>query len=146
VSARLYRLGGRAARRTGWLRGALWRLTGLVALVNLVLALAIVAIDGPDGLLPSDANRLRAGGQADVAIPELVLRAAPGTEEPALAVVRAGDHLEITGGFEQVGGLAWWPVTAEVDGEEVEGYVWAGGIAPTGEDGWLDRLVDQYGF
>ena len=95
-------------------------------------------------MLPSGANELRAGGQAEVAIPELVLRAAPGTEEPALAVVRSGDRLELTGGSEQAGGLAWWPVTVEVEGEEVAGYVWAGGIAPVDEEGWLNRILGRY--
>ena len=143
VGARLYRFGGKAARRTGWLRRTLWKLTGWVALANLVLALAILATDGPDGLLPGGANRLRAGGEAEVIVDELLLRVAPGTSQPTVGVVFASDRLEITGGAEQAEGMTWWPVEAEGDGDELSGYVWAGGIAPTDDsDGPLDALIE----
>jgi serine/threonine protein kinase len=144
LSSRVYRLGGRAARRSRWLRGVLWRLTGIVAAMNLILALAIVATDGVDGLTPSASNRLRPGGRAEVIVDDLSLRSKPGESNPVIGLLVAGDGLEITGEAEEAEGRVWWPVTVVGRGDEVAGYVWAGGIAPTDAAGLLERLSDRF--
>jgi predicted Ser/Thr protein kinase len=131
--------------RTARLRRIAWRLIVLGLLVNLVLG-ALVVIDR--GELPPFSNRpdsLAAGVEARVNVDQLNLRAAAGDDAQVLRSIRFGIRGEITGDSVISGGSTWWPVTFNLNGETLSGYVWAGGIEPagTGIAGSLQREVDD---
>ncbi|MGI8643165.1 MAG: serine/threonine-protein kinase [Thermomicrobiales bacterium] len=124
-----YRLGGRMARRTRWLRRLIWRLTMLIFVANLILAGVIYAARGPGGLLPGG-PALEAGGRAWVVEDTYTVRFEPGLGGAFATTVAAGDEMDITGGPTMVDNLIWWPVRLEQDGEETSGYIAQDGIAP----------------
>ncbi len=145
LHTQVYRLGGRAARRTGWLRSGLWRLTAAVALANVLLALGILSQDGPDGLLGRE-PQLEAGADARVVVEELQVREDPGTSAASIALLTEGTEIEITGEVTVIEGMAWWPVRFDQEGSIVTGYVWSGGI--TAEDnpglfGGIRELIER---
>lgn len=127
-----YRLGGRVARRTGWLRRLIWRLTILVLVANVVLGAVIWVADGPRGLLPLD-TALEPGGRARVVESTYTLRLEPGRAGPFALEVEAGDEMDITGNPTPADDLLWWPVELDTEGGRVEGYIAQDGIAPVAE-------------
>lgn len=134
-----YRLGGRAVRRTGGLRGVLWRLTAIIALANLLLGLGVLAQRGPDGLI-GRSPRLEAGATAQVSVDDLLVREGPGTEAVPVAVLRDGAEVSVTGDPTIVEGRSWWPVRFNEDGASVVGYVWDGGIVPADDPGLIGGI------
>lgn len=143
LHSQVYRLGGRVARRTGWLRSGLWRLTAAVALANLLLALGILSQDGPDGLLGRE-PRLEAGADAQVVVDELLVRDDPGTSAVAIAVLADGADLEVTGEATSSEGMDWWPVRFEQDDATVTGYVWSGGISADHSPGLIGGVRELF--
>lgn len=143
LHSQVYRLGGRMARRTAWLRRGLWRVTLAVAVANLVLALAVYARHGSDGLLGREPT-LKSGGEAEVVTQDLRVRDAPGLSTITLAILEPGTDLTITGQSETVDDRVWWPIRLEVDGTRIEGYVWEGGIEPAGGPGLGGTLRDGF--
>lgn len=141
VGKGFYRLGGKMARRTGWLRRLIWRLTVLMLVVNLALAAAILVARGPSGLLPVEPS-LHAGGRARVVEETYTVRAEPGLAGPFALAVSAGEMVDITGEPTRSDDLLWWPVVVVKDGKRVEGYIAQDGIAPEAE-GVGVRLLDQ---
>ncbi len=143
-----YRLGGKAARRSGWLRWRLWRLTVVVALGNLMLALLLALLRGPTSLLPINPV-LAAGGEARVVLQDLQLRSGPGLDAHPVWLLDAGDRLTLRDKPEIADGMTWWPVQTDQGDIEMTGYVWEGGISPTKGnrpawvDDWIDRGRDQ---
>jgi serine/threonine-protein kinase len=131
--------------RTARLRRIAWRLIIAALLVNLVLG-ALVVIDR--GELPPFSTRpdgLSTGVEARVNVDQLNLRAAPGESAQVLRSIRFGIRGEITGQPVTADDETWWPVTFDVNGEALSGYVWSGGIEPagTGIAGDLQRQVDD---
>lgn len=142
---RLYRFGGRTARRSAPLRAALWRLAFVLAVGNLLLGLVLFAQRGTPGVLASAAT-LHPGGEARAVVAGLRVRASPGTDEPVLAVLESGDRIAITDAKVMIDNDAWWPVEDEVDGERVSGFVWGKGIepiAPNDPREWARYLLHQ---
>jgi hypothetical protein len=80
-----------------------------------------------------------------VNVDQLNLRAAPGNDAPVLRSIRFGTRGEITGEGVAADDAMWWPVTFTLDGEDVSGFVWSGGIEPagTGIAGDIQRGVDD---
>ena len=146
LSGRLYRGGGRAARRARRLRRMLWRLVVIVALGNAVLGMVLLWQGGTDALLPGG-PRLRSGGHARVTEDGTRLRAAPGTGATTVTTLDRGDPLAVTGGATEADGLTWWPVVVQRQSEDLTGYVWAGGLEPTPKrPAWLetaDRRLER---
>ena len=136
-----YRLGGRLARRTGWLRRLMWRLTLLVLMANLALAGGIFVARGPDGLLPGEPI-LSAGGRARVVEDQYMVRLEPGLSGPVAITVLGGTEMEITGNPTGSDGLTWWPVTIAGGDEPVRGYIAQDGIAPE-EVGLGQNLLNE---
>ncbi|MGH2562382.1 MAG: serine/threonine protein kinase [Thermomicrobiales bacterium] len=136
----LYRTGGKAARGSSGLRRLMWRATVAFALLNLLLALAIMMRDGD---LPGlgGGEELGAGDRARVITDGLRIRASPGVFSPQIGLASAGDELDVTGEPEMFDGEPWWPITYEYDGEAVDGYVWGGGLEAR-RDGVLDAVRD----
>ncbi len=122
-----YRLGGRMARRTGWLKRLIWRVTLLILVANIALAAAIVVADGPEGLIPGDPS-LHRDGRARVIEPEYRIRTEPGLNGPFAISVGAGDVLDIIGDPTVADGFVWWPVLIAKDGQQVEGFIAQDGI------------------
>lgn len=139
-----YRLGGKAARRSRWLRRRLWRLTVVVMIGNVMLALLLALLRGPSSLLPGDPT-LAPGANAQVVLQDLQVRRGPGLGSQPVWVLNAGDRLSVTGESEASGGMVWWPIDVEQGDIEVSGYVWDGGIAPTsgGRPAWVDEWIDR---
>ena len=143
LHSQVYRLGGRVARRTGWLRSGLWRLTAAVALANVLLALGVLSQDGPDGLLGRE-PRLEAGADARVVVDDLLVREVPGTSADRIAVLADGTELEITGESIVVEGMAWWPVRVDQDDSTVTGYVWSGGLSADDNPGLAGGIRELF--
>ncbi len=141
-----YRAVGRRLRRAAALRRFLWRCVAVLLVANILLAGMLFATQGAvPGLVESRAT-LAPGSTARVTTPEgLNIRAAPGYGSPAVRVVAAGWTLSITGQAQQADGEVWWPVSAVVGNERVEGYVWAGGIEPAsrGGDAWMLEAIKR---
>lgn len=131
--------------RTIRLRRMAWRLIVVMLLLNLVLGALLVIDRGELPPFTSRPDSLATGIVARVNVDQLNVRSAPEENAQVLRSVRFGIRGEITGGPVQADGEAWWPVTFEVNGEEVSGYVWSGGIEPagTGFAGDIQREVDD---
>jgi tRNA A-37 threonylcarbamoyl transferase component Bud32 len=144
-----YRAVGRQLRRATALRRFLWRCVAVLLVANIVLAGLLFTTHGSvPGLVQGPAT-LAPGSLARVTTPEgLNIRSAPGYDAPAVRVVAAGWTLSIIGPAQQRDGDLWWPVSTVIEGERVEGFVWAGGIEPAANDGdaWmfdmLKRILD----
>lgn len=142
AAAGLYRVGGKAARRSGGVRRVLWRATVAFALLNLMLALVLLVREGAvPGL--GGGQELGPGVEAQVITDGLNIRAAPGVFSARIGVAGAGDVLEITGEQLMVGDEPWWPVIFASDGERLAGYTWGGGLEArdNGVVGGVRRVV-----
>lgn len=131
--------------RTARLRRIAWRLIVAALVFNLLLGVLVVADRGELPPFSTRPDSLDNGVTARVNVDQLNLRAAPGDDAQVLRSIRFGIRGEISGEAVIVGGEAWWPVTFTVQGEEISGYVWSGGIEPagTGFAGDVQRAVDD---
>lgn len=126
---RLYRTGGRAARRSAGVRGALWRVVAAFGAADALLAIALVLGHGAiPGLYEPDVT-LHAGSIARVTVSDSRLRDAPGLATNALWALEPGDRVTVTGPSLPNDGHRWWPVAVQRSGAMVEGYMAADGIA-----------------
>ncbi len=139
-----YRLGGKAARKSGWLRRRLWRLTVVVALGNVMLALVLVLLRGPTSLLPGEPV-LAAGAEAQVVLQDLQLRSGPGLDAQPVWLLDDGDRLTLSGEAETADGMTWWPVETDQGDIGMTGYVWDGGISPVAgkRPEWIADWIDR---
>ena len=145
VARRAYVLGGRAARRSRRLRQFLWKLTLIFAVGNLLLAMVLLARDGPEALV-SRFLSVAPGTTTDVIVDELNLRAQPSAEGEILALLVGGDEVRVTGLSTNAGDERWWPVAVVKDGVSYDGYVWDGGLEPnawTGRLSWVQGIVER---
>lgn len=145
LGGRLYRTGGRIARRTGWLQRFTWRVTTALLVGNVFLA-GLLYVDRGEvpGLIAGSAE-LRAGADARVTTDRLRLRAEPGRDAGVLGLLALGQEIRVTGGAEERDGEFWWPVRAEIDGTALDGYVAGGWLEPVDGPGeaWLQRALDE---
>lgn len=144
VARQLYRRGGKLMRRAGGMRRALWRVTMLLLITNLMLGGIVLVKDGPEALV----ERFLAvapGTATEVSVEFLNMRSGPGAASPLIAVLGRGQDVRVTGLSEEDEQGRWWPVEAVVDGRTVEGWVWEGGLQPntwTGQLSWIQDVVD----
>jgi tRNA A-37 threonylcarbamoyl transferase component Bud32 len=145
VAIAAYRAGGRRLRRANRLRRGLWRLVVAVGVVNIVLALVLLANEGSlPGLIGGEAT-LHAGGEARVVADSYRFRAGPGLSFQTLTFVERGDRLEITGDAVDADGRVWWPATVDQNGATMDGFIAAEGIEPVAGGGpaWLRELLHR---
>lgn len=141
---RMYRKGGRLARRSRRFRRLLWRLAALLLIANLLLALILMARDGP-AVLVERLLSFSPGTSTEVITEILNMREAPGTTSPVILVLRESQEVKIAGLSEQNEQGRWWPVEVEQGNETVQGWVWEGGLKPnawTGRLSWMQDVVD----
>ncbi len=142
---RAYMLGGRAMRRARRLRRMIWRLTLVFAVGNMLLAMILLARDGPEALA-SRFLSVAPGTTTEVSVDELNLRAAPGAEGEILTLLEQGDQVQVSGLATTVDGERWWPIDVTEDGERYDGFVWDGGLEPnvwTGRLSWVQGIVER---
>ncbi len=144
----LYRAGGRRLRHATAIRRLLWRGVLLLAVANAILA-GLLYIES--GSIPGIISASSATGQSNqlrVTVPEgLNVRSAPGFDAPTITVAAEGTSLLATGPEVEADGATWWPIAYEVDGERVDGYVWAGGVERVREESkaWYEELIERAG-
>ena len=144
AARRLYRNGGRFARRARRVKRLLWRVVGILLVTNMLLALILMAKEGPSALV----ERFLAvapGTSTQVVTETLNMRTSPGTGFPVVVVLNAGDDVKITGLSEEDEQGRWWPVESRQDGQAYEGWVWEGGLQPNawaGRLSWMQGIAD----
>lgn len=140
-----WRMGGRAARRTRPIRGALWRLMLVFALGNALLGIVLMARDGPAALVERFLS-VAPGATTEVNVDRLNLRSGPGVEYDVIAVLRTGDEVDVTGLSESVDGERWWPVEVRTEAGVIQGWAWDEGLRPnewTGRLSWIQGIVER---
>lgn len=144
VVGALYRAGGRRLRRARINTRRLWQASAVVAIGNLLLALALLVDHGTlPGVIAADAT-LAAGHEAQVVAESFRIRAAPGLDAETLTLVEAGDRLTITGDATANDGRTWWPVRLD-DNDRLQGFIAQEGIAPVENDEFalVSDLIDM---
>lgn len=142
--SRVYRQGGKLARRSRRYRRTLWRLTAAFAIANLLLGLILLVQDGPAALVERFLS-IAPGTSTEVVVDGLNLRDAPRANSLVIAVLPEGQQVQVTGLSEEDQQGRWWPVEAMRDGQQLEGWVWGGGLQPnmwTGRLSWMQDIVD----
>lgn len=144
LARRIYRQGGKLARRSRRFRGTIWKMTAMLAIGNLLLAMVLMARSGPEALVERFLS-VAPGTTTEVVVDGLNLRTAPGAESEVIAVIPSGETVRVTGLSEEDAQGRWWPVEVELGGTQLEGWVWEGGLQPsmwTGRLSWMQDLVD----
>lgn len=145
IASRVYRLGGRAARRTRPLHLKLWKIVLVFALGNVLLALVLLSRDGPAALVERLLS-VAPGATTEVTVDDLNLRSGPGSGFAVVDVLPEGTEVRVSGLSESSTEGTWWPVELERDGVTREGWVWADGLQPnewTGRLSWVQGIVEQ---
>lgn len=140
-----WRMGGRAARRTRSIRGALWRLMLIFALGNALLGIVLIARDGPAALVEQFLS-VAPGASTEVTVDRLNVRSGPGIDYDVIAVLPTGDEVGVTGLSRSADGERWWPVEVRSESGVVEGWVWDEGLRPnewTGRLSWMQGIVER---
>ncbi len=142
---RMYRRGGRLARRSRKIRGGLWRLFFVMLIATLLLGIAVAARQGPEALVERFLS-IAPGTETTVVVDRLNLRAAPGIDATLIGSLPSGSSVRVTGLSETAGEYRFWPVETELNGAETQGWVWDGGLranAWTGRLGWMQDIIDN---
>lgn len=142
---RLYRRGGRLARRSRRLRRTLWRLFFVMLIGTLLLGVVVFLRRGPEALVETFLS-VAPGTETTVVVDNLNVRAGPSTDAELIGVIPRGTEVRVTGLSERTGEFRFWPVETEVDGVEVSGWVWDDGLQPnewTGRLSWMQGIVDR---
>lgn len=145
ATRRMYRSGGRLARRSGGIRRLMWRLFFVMLLGTLLLGLVVYVQRGPEALV-EDFLSIAPGTETQVSVDRLSVRAGPSSDAPLLGVVEQGNTVRVAGLSETSGEFRYWPVEVIVDGTVVSGWVWDGGLTPnawTGRMSWMQDVVEQ---
>lgn len=143
--SRMYRRGGRLARRSRGARRLAWRLFGVMLIGTLLLGLVVFIQQGPTALV-EDFLSVAPGTETTVVVDELNVRNGPATDEPLIGVVTLGTSVRVTGLSQTDGDFRFWPIETELDGTLVRGWVWEGGLQPnawTGRLSWMQGVVEQ---
>jgi serine/threonine-protein kinase len=141
LGSRLYRAGGRFARRSGALPPLLWRAVAVVAALDLLVALFLILTRGVLPGLYEPTPTLHPGATASVAADALLVRDAPGLAANPVGQLDAGDRVTVTGPDQSIDGTVWWPIATEQDEAPVAGYAAADWLWPERATP-LDRLRD----
>ncbi|CAN5645207.1 hypothetical protein BH23CHL3_BH23CHL3_01440 [soil metagenome] len=142
---RMYRSGGRLARRSRGIRRVMWRLFFVMLLGTLLLGLVVYMQRGPEALV-EDFLSIAPGAETQVSVDRLNVRDGPAADAPLLGVVERGSTVRVTGLSEMSGEFRYWPVELGVNGTVVSGWVWDGGLTPnawTGRMSWMQNVVEQ---
>ena len=140
-----WRMGGRVARRTLPIRGALWRLVLIFALGNALLGIVLIVRDGPAALVERFLS-VAPGATTEVTVDSLNLRTGPGVDYDVVQALEEGDDVDVTGLSESSDGERWWPVEVQTDAGVVRGWVWGEGLRPnewTGRLSWMQGIVER---
>jgi predicted Ser/Thr protein kinase len=140
---RLYRRGGRMARRSRWIRGLLWRVFFVLLIGTLLLGLVLFLRRGPEALVENFLS-IAPGTETTVVVDRLNLRAAPTVNGQLIAVVPRGSEVRVTGLSETNAEYRFWPIETEIEGNQVSGWAWEGGLQAnewTGRLSWMQDVV-----
>jgi hypothetical protein len=112
---------------------------------NLLLAGILYVDRGEIPGIYSGGATIQAGASASVNTERSRLRSQPGQDSGIVGLLSIDQIVEVTGSSESVNGNLWWPVTAEIDGVSVDGYVSAQLLDPVDGPGdiWLKRATDE---
>jgi tRNA A-37 threonylcarbamoyl transferase component Bud32 len=139
LGGRLYRAGGRLARRSGALPLLLWRAVAVVAALDLLVALFLFVTRGALPGVYEPVAILQPGATARVAADALLIRESPGLAGNPVGQLNADERVSVTGPEQSVDGTVWWPVVSAQDGTPVAGYAAADRLRPERATP-LDRL------
>ncbi|MBA2246589.1 MAG: protein kinase, partial [Chloroflexia bacterium] len=145
IASRVYRLGGRGARRTRSFHLTLWKLVLILALGNLLLALVLLARDDPSALVERLLS-VAPGTTTEVTADDLNLRSGPGAGFDVVDLLPEGTEVRVSGLSQSSAEGEWWPVEVERNGVSLDGWVWADGLRPnewTGRLSWMQGIVEQ---
>ncbi|HWV24999.1 MAG TPA: SH3 domain-containing protein, partial [Thermomicrobiales bacterium] len=145
AARRLYRRGGMLARRSRRTKRLLWRVVLILLVTNVLLGAILMIKEGPS-VLTERFLSIAPGTATTVVTDTLNMRTGPGTNQPILLVLSAGDDVKITGLSEKDEQGRWWPVEVEQNGQTFEGWVWEGGLKPnawTGRLSWMQGIADK---
>ena len=144
TARRLYRSGGRLARRSRRMRRTMWRLVTILLVANLLLAMVLMAKEGPSALVERFLA-IAPGTSTEVITDTLNMRMSPGTTSPIVLILNTGTDVKITGLSESDDQGRWWPVEVKQGGQTYEGWVWEGGLKPNawaGRLSWMQGIAD----
>ena len=142
---RIYRRGGRMARRSRKLRRLLWRVFFVLLLGTMLVGLVLFLRRGPEALVHNFLS-VAPGTETTVIVDRLNVRAGPTTDAQLLGSLPQGTEVRVSGLSERSGDLRFWPVETEIDGATVSGWVWDGGLranAWTGRLSWMQDIVER---
>ena len=142
---RMYRRGGRMARRSRRLRRTLWRLFFVLLMGTLLVGFVLWLQQGPEALV-EDFLSVAPGTETIVTVDQLNVRSGPTTDAQLLGSVPEGSEVRVTGLSETSGEFRFWPIETKIDGVPVSGWVWEGGLRPnawTGRLSWMQDVVEQ---
>ncbi|HEV2129029.1 MAG TPA: serine/threonine protein kinase [Thermomicrobiales bacterium] len=142
---RLYRRGGRLARRSRRTRRFLWRLFLVMLTGTLLLGLILFLRRGPEALVENFLS-VAPGTETTVVVDRLNIRGGPTIDARPLGVVPEGAEVRVIGLSETRGEYRFWPIETEIDGEPVSGWAWDGGLQPnewTGRLSWVQGIVER---
>lgn len=142
---RMYRRGGRMARRSRRLRRLLWRLFFVLLIGTLLVGLVLWLQQGPEALV-EDFLSVAPGTETTVTVDRLNVRSGPTTDAQLIGVVPQGSEVRVTGLSETSGEFRFWPIETDIDGTSVSGWVWEGGLQPnawTGRLSWMQDIVER---
>lgn len=143
--ARMYRRGGRLARRSRRLRRTLWRLFFVMLIGTLLLGFVLFLQRGPEALVETFLS-VAPGTETTVVVDSLNVRAGPSTDAQLIGALPRGSEVRVTGLSETTGGFRYWPVETELNGVGVSGWVWDEGLQSnewTGRLSWVQNIVDR---
>jgi serine/threonine protein kinase len=116
----------------------LWKLVGIVALGNLLLAVLSYWDTGVVPGLYDPSVAIHAGTTVTVTAELLNVRADPSDSSPVLDQVDQSAELRVTG----LPNGGWWPITYDRNGEQVDGWVSADHIEGVPQSGY-ERIRDM---
>lgn len=146
AAGRLYQAGGRAARRAEWVRRALWRGVAVLLIANLLLALALFAVQGEIPGLYEPALALRSGGAASVVTADLMVRDGPSLDAPVVGRLGFGERVELLAAPVAADGEQWWPIAREPGDTGPPGYVAGAWLEPARPATPLERVREIIGL
>lgn len=142
---RMYRSGGRLARRSRRARRLLWRLFFVMVMGTLLLGLVVFLQQGPEALF-EDILSVAPGTETEVSVDRLNVRTGPSPDAQLLGVIPEGSSVRVTGLSETTGDFTYWPVETMINDTAVAGWVWDGGLvanAWTGRMSWMQNVVED---
>lgn len=142
---RIYRRGGRMARRSRRLRRFLWRVFIVMLIGTLLLGLVVYLQRGPEALVQNFLS-IAPGTETTVVVDSLNIRSGPTTSATLLGTVPRGQEVQVNGLSEENNGFRFWPIETQIDGRTLDGWAWEGGLQPnewTGRLSWVQGIVEE---